>query len=246
MAVLLLVGCLLLSYAPCLLLYFWLKRDMVDQERQALCRKLLLGGVLCALGVIACSATFTIVGKLLSFTVLPILNTSDLVWTIYNIFLVITFSEELVKGLTAWTILKRNAKSFSWLDVMIAMAIVGIGFEVIESAVYLLESNPIQIIIRGLTAMHAIYGMTMGYFLGKSLHTGKKVNYALAIVLPILLHGLYDFSLSDVAQGLGDFFIFLPFIMIFVTLGIGIRLILLMRKARQQQDEEFLAPLPVD
>lgn len=119
----------------------------------------------------------------------------------------------------------------------------GIGFEMIESVVYLVESNPIQIIIRGLTALHAVYGMVMGYFLGKGLRTGSKASLACAFLVPFLLHGLYGFSLSEEITALNDNLVILPFIMIFVTLAMGLWIILKIRKIRREQDEEYLTPL---
>lgn len=245
MAVVLLIGALLLSFVPCLLLYFWLKNGMEDEERRTLCRKLLIGGVLCSFAVIACSGLLVLARNLLARTVLPMLGEDNLISAIYHNFLVLAFSEELVKGFTAWRIVKRNLKEFSWLDLIIAGAIVGIGFEMIESVVYVIESNPIQIIIRGVTALHAVYSMVLGYYLGKGLRTDNKGIFALAILVPVLLHGLYDFSLSDQSLAMGDFALFLPFIMIFVTLAIGIRIILLIRKIRRDKDGEYLEPLPI-
>lgn len=101
MAVLLIIGCLLLSFIPCLLLYFWLKKGMEDQERQDLCRTLLKSGVLCSLGVFVCSGALVALKQILGFTIVPALATNDLLGAVYQDFLVYAFSEELVKGLTA-------------------------------------------------------------------------------------------------------------------------------------------------
>ena len=64
--------------------------------------------------------------------------------------------------------------------------------------------------------------------------------------MPVLLHGLYDFSLNDELQALNDNLVFLPFIIIFITMGMGIWFILKIRTIRRTQDEEYLAPLPVN
>ncbi len=82
-----------------------------------------------------------------------------------------------------------------------------------------------------------------GLLLGKGLRTGSKASLACAFLVPFLLHGLYDFSLSEEITALNDNLVILPFVMIFVTLAMGLWIILKIRKIRREQDEEYLTPL---
>ena len=52
-------------------------------------------------------------------------------------------------------------------------------------------------IVRGLTVGHGGYGFIMGYLMGKGEATSSKASTALGFVVPWLMHGLYDYSLSE-------------------------------------------------
>lgn len=65
----------------------------------------------------------------------------------------------------------------------------------------------------------------------------------LASFIPSLLHGSYDFSLSESLAAVSDLTVFIPFIIIAITLVVGIVLIVRIVKARKNNDQNYLAPL---
>ena len=92
----------------------------------------------------------------------------------FKAFIIAAFVEEFIKYLTANKVIRKNNDKVSWLDCIAFVAIVGIGFQLIETVVYMVESNPIQILVRGFTMGHPVYGILMGFFIGKALYTGKQ------------------------------------------------------------------------
>ena len=229
---------LIVSYIPSLLLFLYLRNLRKDDpEYRKSCRRLLVNGVLCSVGVALLALAVSILLALSGLgQSIPLLKAA------FKAFIIAAFIEEFVKYRVAGRQIKKDAERVSWLDCIAYTAIVGIGFQVIETLVYLLESNVVQILVRGFTMGHPAYGMLMGYFTGKALYTGKRSCRAAAFVLPFLLHGLYDFSLAEEFQALNDNLVFVPFIIIFIELFVLIRVLRLIGKERNGM--KFTEALP--
>ncbi len=194
----------ILSLLPAIALYLWLKNLKGMQEgHPEVCKKALIRGFLCVIPVVFLSATLHIGGNLLHFR-----DGDPILYQVYYKFIVLAFAEELVKFLTFRRVIRN--RDFSWLELTIYMVIVGIGFEIIESIPYMIGSGPIHFLVRGLTLMHAAFGFVMGYFYGKSVHTGKKYFAVIGFLLSFLMHGLYDFTLSDELIALSDAVAIIP------------------------------------
>lgn len=81
---------------------------------------------------------------------------------------------------------------------------VSLGFATLENIMYVLGSADVDVkggfvtgVVRMFTAVpaHAICGVIMGYFFGKSKFEDehKQKNLALALIAPAAFHGAYDF-----------------------------------------------------
>ena len=229
--------CLFVSFIPAVLLYLYLRnlrRD--DSEYRLNCRHLLIRGILCSIAVALLALAVNIAWSMSGLGKGP-----PLLKAAFKAFIIAAFIEELIKYLASNKMIKKNIDTVSWLDCIAFTAIIGIGFQLIETVVYMLESNPIQILVRGFTMGHPAYGILMGFFIGKALRSGKKPYRLAAYVLPFILHGMYDFSLADAFQAINDNFVFIPFIIVFIELFILIRGILLIRKERY--GTEYTEPL---
>ncbi len=227
---------LLISYIPSLLIYFWLRNMKDDPDHRRTCRKLLRNGMLVVLGVTLFSLTANILWALLAGDkVSPLLDAA------FHDFILAALSEETVKLCMAGRLIKKNRGTISWLDTAIYVTIVGIGFTLVEDVVYMFSTSIIHILVRGLTSLHVFYGMFMGWYIGKSRYTGKKRYAVIGFLVPWFLHGMYDFSLSEEFGALNDNLVFVPFLVILVTLIIGIRMILNIRKAKN--DDQYLTPV---
>ena len=79
---------------------------------------------------------------------------------------------------------------------------VALGFATIENLFYVFSNNSLQVgLLRAFTAIpaHAIFGIVMGFYLGLARFSqNKKGRWLLmALFLPWLLHGIYDFILMS-------------------------------------------------
>ena len=59
------------------------------------------------------------------------------------------------------------------------------------------SSNVAQILVSGVTNMHAAFGLIMGYILAKGYRKSRKKPAILAILVSTLIHGLYDLCLHE-------------------------------------------------
>ncbi|MBR0144168.1 MAG: PrsW family intramembrane metalloprotease [Clostridia bacterium] len=154
----------------------------------------------------------------------------------YNVilyFVVVALSEEGAK----YFLLKRS----SWrspefdcqFDGVVYAVFVSLGFALWENVSYVMAYGFQTAILRALTAIpgHACFGVFMGVFYGlarRSENGGRageaKACRILSLLVPILLHGAYDYVAS--AEG-GDWifvgFILLLFAVSYLTVGIASR-----------------------
>lgn len=219
-----LVPAFLASLVPSLGIYFWLKKRDTDPEYQGNCKTALVRGLLSVFPVLLCSLCFSVLGGLLRLKAWNIYG-----YHVYYKFIVLAFAEELVKFLTLRKLLKD--KKCSWLDIVIFMTLIGIGFEISEAVPYAIGSSFGQMIVRGVTIMHGAFGFVMGYFYGKSLRFRKKGYAVLGFLIPWLLHGVYDFTLTDEIAELSDWVPVIPVSIAAFSLVLIIWFILFVRKA---------------
>jgi len=109
--------------------------------------------------------------------------------------------EEIAKFLIVWFYIRRHPQCDSGGDLFCGAALVGLGFALLENILYLLNSaNWVMTgLLRGAMAVpgHTIDGMMMGVFLAWWWRKDILAPAALvlALGLPILAHGFYDFPL---------------------------------------------------
>ena len=217
----------IISLIPAVLLYVWLKKlpDMPEDYPET-CRTAFKRGVLCIFPVVLCSLVLNVLGNLV------MKDRTTLVYQAYYKFIVLAFAEELVKILTMRKIVRQRPSS--WLEITIIMAIVGIGFELIESVVYAFDSGIPHMLVRGITIMHAAFGFVMGYYYGKAQHTGKKGYAVLGFALPWLMHGTYDFGLSEQLMEINDNLAFISLSLAAFSIVLIILFIRYVRKTRRK------------
>ena len=74
------------------------------------------------------------------------------------------------------------------------------GFALIENLMYVYEGGLSVALLRAVLAVpgHGFFGVAMGYYFSLAkFHTGPKKNVFMAkcLLVPAILHGLYDFAL---------------------------------------------------
>jgi len=115
-------------------------------------------------------------------------------WILIEAFLITALIEEGVKFLTG-IIGVKLLETLSTLEVILFFLCIGLGFAALENVLYAYNHTETTMIARAFTAVpsHLIYGILMGALYAKSLQTKKWTSYSIALVIPIFMHGLYNY-----------------------------------------------------
>ena len=113
------------------------------------------------------------------------------------VFIVVAFSEELVKLATLLVFPYHRPFFNEPFDGIVYAVVVGMGFATVENIIYAYQFGIDTVLVRAFTAVpaHAVFGIIMGYFIGLSkFNTAKKWQLmALGFAIAVGIHGLYDF-----------------------------------------------------
>ena len=174
------------------------KADKIERESPYLIGRLLLGGIIATFFALISERLF---GALLAATV----PTASVAYNVILYFGVVAISEELAK----FVLLKKrtwNNGEFNCLyDGVVYATAVSLGFALWENISYVTMYGFSTALIRAVTAVpgHACFGVFMGVFysLAKSNdYLGNKTASdffnTLAVIVPVLLHGAYDYIAS--------------------------------------------------
>ena len=112
-----------------------------------------------------------------------------------NAFVITAAVEEGLKYLAMRLSSRKPGVIKNRMDALICAAIVGLAFQVVEDFIYA-SGSLMSAIFRAITPFHFLFGAIMGYYYGLSLVSGKKSDRVKALLIPILIHGLYDFSIN--------------------------------------------------
>ena len=113
-------------------------------------------------------------------------------------FLGAAIPEELAKLLVLWLFLRKNTYFDQRMDGIVYAVCVSLGFAGLENILYVVgdEEWMSVALARAFTAVpgHFCYGVVMGYFYSLAKFASSKNKYysAMALVAPIVLHGIYD------------------------------------------------------
>ncbi len=129
-------------------------------------------------------------------------------------FVVAAFTEELFKLLALYLLIWRNRHFNEKFDGIVYATFISLGFAGVENILYVTDGGMSVGITRAFTAVpaHALFGIVMGYQFGlaKFYPNERSWRLLLALVIPILLHGIYDFILMSGHPSL--LFVFIPFL----------------------------------
>lgn len=119
--------------------------------------------------------------------------------------LIVPLSEEGVKYLALRTTRKNPNFNYTF-DGIVYAVMVGLGFATLENILYVIDSGTLDVaIMRGVLSvpLHCTCAVFMGYYYGVwrgQLARGSRAEAAhahrLALVVPCLIHGIFDYSLD--------------------------------------------------
>lgn len=190
---------------PIYLLYRVYKMDLIEKEPMGLVFKLfVVGGFFSVvLAVLWEEAGAWLISEL--FEVDPDSDSAD--WFtafIYNFF-VIALAEETCKHFFLKRMSWKRPEFNYRFDGVVYAAAVSLGFAAVENIGYVFEYGMETGILRAVTSIpgHGIFGIFMGWYYGTARWaeshgeiTTRKNYMALSILVPMLIHGFYDFILS--------------------------------------------------
>ena len=219
---------LLASLAPVFIILFYIYfRDKYDREPLGMLIKALLLGIVIVIPVI-------FVERML-MTMMP--QSSKVAEAAYHAFVVAASTEELFKFLALYLLVWKNPNFNEKFDGIVYAVFVSLGFAGVENVLYVMDGGMQTALTRALTAVpaHAIFGITMGYYLGIAhMYRELKGKYlARALLVPILLHGIYDFILMVEIGWL--LLLFIPYVVLLYIMG--------MKKMKVLSDASIFKPL---
>lgn len=215
------------------LIYRVYRMDKVEEEPLSL---LVLVTILGMISVFPIGVIEDLLGNVLAMFIPP----SSLIYIIIENFLVVAFIEELGK----YFVLERctwDNPAFDYeFDGIVYAICSGMGFAIAENLMYVFQYGFETGIVRALTAIpaHAIFAIFMGHYYGASktaLYFGDtflyKRNRKYALLVPVLLHGVYDFVIS-VEFIVGD--------IIFVALVVVLDIIALLKIHKYSRNDKHI------
>lgn len=218
----------LASLAPVFIILFYIYfRDKYDREPLGMLVKALLLGIVIVVPVI-------FVERML-MNMMP--QSGKVTAAAYHAFVVAGSTEEIFKFLALYLLVWKSPSFDEKFDGIVYAVFVSLGFAAVENVLYVMDGGMQTALTRAITAVpaHAIFGITMGYYLGIArMYQELKAKYlARALLVPILLHGIYDFILMVEIGWL--LLLFIPYIIVLYIMG--------MKKMKILSDTSVFKPL---
>lgn len=186
---------LILAIAPVITIVLWMYlKDKYDKEPVHILTKFFTFGVLISVLAIYVEEWFININVF-----------KESMNIFYMSFIVAGLVEEGLKSLILIPNLLKEKNFNEKLDGIIYSVFLSLGFATVENIIYILSEDPTSAfevgVIRSVISVpaHMLFGVIMGYYISKYKFTDskseKRINLILAIILPILLHGVFDFIL---------------------------------------------------
>ena len=132
---------------------------------------------------------------------LPMYYMSGYLQVAWEGFAVAGFTEELFKFSAFMLIFWNNRHFNEKFDGIVYASFISLGFAGVENLLYVINGGLQVGLTRAFTAVpaHALFGIIMGYRLGlaKFYPGERRKQLTLALLMPILFHGIYDFILMS-------------------------------------------------
>lgn len=186
---------IILAITPVMCFLYWIyKRDKYDKEPLIKLFKYFVLGIIVSL-ISIFSERF-----LIKFDIYQ-----DIISDLYISFIVAAFTEEVLKAIILIPTLAKEKDFNEKLDGIVYSVSLSLGFATVENIIYLMKENLESSIELGLTRglisipAHIMFAITMGYYISKfkfEKNKDKKIKYLIkSVIIPILLHGIFDFIL---------------------------------------------------
>lgn len=138
---------------------------------------------------------------------LPKMGNTNFIACAYNAFIVASIPEECMKLLFFWLLIRKNPFFDEHMDGVVYACCVSMGFAGLENIAYMLinlDSLASVGLLRATLSVpgHFFFNVFMGYYCSLAIFgdpSQRKRNWTLALLVPILLHGAFDFFLMSMS-----------------------------------------------
>ncbi len=118
----------------------------------------------------------------------------------YLSFVVASFTEEIFKLVVVLALSYFNPNFNEPFDGIVYAVFVSLGFAMFENVLYVFNEELggySTALVRSVFSVpaHALFGVLMGYYLSYAKFQKQNGYLALALIVPVVIHGLYDFIL---------------------------------------------------
>ena len=182
---------LIAAITPAILIMYLVYRHDLEKEPIKMLVKAFFGGVL-SIGIALLIA--------LPLSLLESFVPSGFIRSFYTSFFCAGIPEEFAKWLIFYWFISKAKDFDQYYDGILYAIFISMGFAMVENVLYVADGGIVVAISRAITAVpaHMLFAIPMGYFLSLSkFYQGKEStkNTILSLLVPILLHGIYDFIL---------------------------------------------------
>lgn len=185
----------ILAIAPIVACLFWIYlKDKYEKEPIPILIKYFI------LGIISSLLALVIENLLIKVSIFEGMSL-----ILYTSFIVAGFTEESLKAMILIPNLLKEKQYNEKLDGIVYSVFLSLGFAAIENIIYIFyesEELILQVSLsRAVIAIpaHIMFAITMGYYISKYKFEEKKPKkqqyIIIAVIIPILLHGIFDFIL---------------------------------------------------
>ncbi len=191
---------IIISILPVFLIGLYIYKKSKDKENSKLLFKLLGGGVGSCFLVLILSIILEYFFPFLKLDE----NSFKLSSLFVQVFVGIALVEEFCKWLVSYTMTYNDPNFDELYDMLLYCTFVALGFAGLENLMYVFSNGLVTGLLRGISSVpaHASFGIIMGYYLGLSKINSlnkrndlKRKNIILSILIPTILHGIFDFLL---------------------------------------------------
>lgn len=185
---------LILAVLPVIILCFYVYAKDFHREPKGLLIKIFVCGSLTCIPVafleVFLSNYFPIDDSTIEFPILFI-----------NVFISVALVEEGAKRIVTKYVGYKNRNFDELYDIIVYSVFASLGFACLENIMYVFQNGVANAIARAITSVpgHASFGIAMGYFFAKARvneinnnKSGKSKNMVLSLIVPTLLHTIYD------------------------------------------------------
>lgn len=208
---------LIISVFPIYLLGNKIYKNDYEKEPKKLLFNLFLYGVL--------SVILTLLLTIILNIVIPFFGLEVEKLNIFSLIIYVFIGIALIEEFSKWIFVYKNMYNHVEFnhayDAIVYAVFVSLGFACIENILYVADGGIQTALIRSISAVpgHVSFGIFMGYFIAlakiadnnNNIAISKK-NKRLSLLVPIILHGVYDYLIYATAFYEFTFIIFIVFV----------------------------------